>query len=345
MELAIFNTDKSLMPPENELKLLWSSVLTAERIYYHGALVPFAFLTEFFDTTKIDDANVEIALMFYPLLYSSLNVDVDKFIKAARDLYDVIKQGRRTRGKTKKYLLATLNAERTMKEIFENVSTYLREFRKNTTLEYLVPYFGMDDECVIKCYTDVSISFNKHTQKYFKDVSDLFFTQNKFLLADECIEKFQYENNQPEFLSAEVIDIPGYDFLNENQYMQFRDSFIPNTKDMSEVFRSLKENLKDTDFSVESITHFLDALKNNLDSYREDFQSKLYENVSMYTDIPASAKKHKLYAGITSVEKLISIYNKAKLFGDEFYAYLHEYLSQDHELNKLIPFFYLKITK
>jgi hypothetical protein len=347
MELAIFNTDGSLMPVPNEIKLVWSSVLIADRIHYGGAYSEITYLQELFDSTKSDDAKVEMTIMYYPIMYKNLNVDISKYTKSLRGLYNEIKIARKTKGKSKDYLLKSMSAERTLKSIFQNVSTYLKDYRTNTTLEYLTPAFSFDDECMIKCYTEITLSFKKDKLKYLKEISDLIFKPDKYFLSDESVEKFQYENKDslPEFLSIEFIDIPEFDYLIELQYTQFRDSFIPTTKDISEVFRSLKENVKDSEYSVENITHFLDVLKNSIDSYKEDFQSKLYENITMYTDIPASAKKHKLYAGITSVEKLISIYKNAKLFGDDFYAYLHEYLSQEHDLNKLIPFFYLKISK
>lgn len=344
MELAIFNTNNSNVSAKEEIKVLWTSVLISEIIYYHGAYASVAALQDIYENYKSEEDKVQMSLLLFPTMYSNFNLNVVDYTNSVKEFYENLKKLRKRKGKNKNQVLNLLACERQLKEIFRNVSSFIYNYRCNLNLDNLSPCFGFHDNRFIKCYHEYSLSFSFDSEKYLKDVRDLFVEPYKFLISNSIVEDCALtdEGSEPIFLAMKIIDIPDFEELTPVQYLQFRKSFIPAHLDFSAFLYSVKSITYKSEFSKDNLFNAFRLIAKFTDKYKDSYQEKLNDDISKFTDISEDAKRITLFLGITSIENLIEIYHRAKLFGDDFYMYLREYLGNEIDLKRLIPFFYLK---
>lgn len=344
MELAIFNTDKSEMTARDEIKVLWNSVLLADRIYYDGVYTDWVFFKDVESMKVSEKEKLDFVLMLAPSIYGKKIKDIDKFRNDVHEFYADLLKARRIRGKNKSQMLSLIEGEKVLKDFFRDANNHLKWGDTILDIEWLKPHISESKDTFIVCYAGFTSALLDDTEAYLKDVSKMFTDSLQFPVSNDCIEKFQYDEitNTPTFYSVNIVDIPDFNYLREIQYMQFRQNFIPQINDLSGFLYSFKETMKEHDFNEHNINLFSKLIMDGLAEFRTSLKICLNENLEKYTDVSLSGKMNKLRLGFTSVENFFDIYNKAGLFGDDFSLYLREFVAREMDLKRMMPFLYVR---
>ncbi len=353
MKITILNPVCSQINEETESKMLWTSLLLADEIYYAAKGASIIALRNIFTELPEKLKYTAFEHLARKLFSQEEVLDLLKKYLAWYHKYRSIKH------KNKDQLLLFLEAKRGLDKLLSGVQENVNSLCKKYNFYELLPFVNKKLDCTIY---PLPLIFHPRTpeeiNKKITVLTDyLLLKGNMFLLGAEVFkalpaikfgkvpEKFN-KIDVPHFIYGEFIDLPSLESLSYDHFNVLRNIFLKEVEPILYVFKELEGAVQCASYLIETIKlieQFYGANKNVIGFITDELNKNQFLNNLICNGTVKG--NNRIYYAMTSKEFMIDIFQKLSFIDERDKLYLIQNLSSHIDVKTICQFFIFEEVK
>jgi len=343
MELFIIDIEKERTRIEENLRLLWTSVLVSEFVSATNCLAEFISFT-----LALKDCDEQSKFTLYADWIKSNPNWTKEHLDTFHKNYSTLINARKLKGKSKEIIIAIKRIEKGLNKCFSDYEDFILASCRNNKIAELLPLANIDwDEHMNNAkplYVWVPEE-DREAESFVKNISErltkpfiipLFDNSvhdNLLVTSMERAEKGGFISKLGNVLCDFLFEIPEPFTLNTSQILMVRNDFSKSAWKFFEEAGELFHYLADVPFTEKNYSEIAELYHKHLTPLKPAMQVTAEECeilTQLKKDMPAgkaenpSAPTLKLYCGITSFNTILSYYIRQNIIGENELLYIKE---------------------
>lgn len=319
-----------------EGKMLWTSVLFADKVHYASPLN--GFMTIEFIRDLPESNRVDLIKTFVK------NWNIETLTPEGVDnIYTNILKFRKMKMKTRNEMLLLMRGTSLLKNLEKSVIESATNGLKIINIFELKNFINPnDDKNVIIGWQLVDYSASGNQTTYIESIYTTLLNSYELPIFSDDIETVL---SRKEYSSYELFCIPSPLTLKESQVKIIRKDFKEKFSKLFVKLEEVKENIAKVPFTKDKAKEEINgdtALRSLIKASGRMAEKNIYIEQLKNSN---PEETFILNLGVTTFGNLIRVYNKTGVLKDEQVLYVRERIEKDYDLNNMTTFLFLKVKK
>lgn len=351
MVITIINTVNSAVDNKSEVKLLWSTILFADRINWAS---PSSYIILY--RYKINEVPERYRINAYESFLKVWNMKLTPE-KMEEDYQTYLKIKKKKR-KTIVDLKDIKEWNRFMKSLEDILMKYISSGEENLGITELSPFMNKAGKGIISLYfieaftqefgiqdTEIEAVLTTLNNKFeIHAFSDLIEEHLHYKSFNDNISKDYFSKNEKAALREKFVELVAPESLVNSQVAIIRSELNEKFKDVMENIKELNKNFKEMKPSVKETSEikkrFGEMIKPHLIKIQEAVDNNIYMN--QLKNKEENPKYYKLFLALTTMKNIVGLYEKLNVISKSSAVYCREELKKSGLQNALKFIIYLK---
>ncbi|MBC8488178.1 MAG: hypothetical protein H8D45_19275 [Bacteroidetes bacterium] len=351
MHITLINTPKSNVDKMYEPKILWSTILFAERINWATSQ---SYLTLFRYVINVMEERYRINTYksFLPIW------KIEPTPEKLEDDYQFYLKTKKRKHKTLADLKFLRSWGKFIKSLENILMDYIKQNEKILGVTELSSFMNRPGKGIISLYyisefiheigvqdTEIDAVLTTLYSEYeIHAFCEMIEEHLNFKTFNSNVRKDFFKKNKFSALREKFIEVTAPESLTYNQVAIIRNELTEKFKEVMNSIEEFNKELREKKLSVENINEikkrYIDKIKTHLSEIQKAVDNNIYMNqLKNKEDEP---KVYKLYLVLTTMQNIVGLYEKLNIISKSSALYCRDELQQKGVLDALKFFVYLK---